>query len=360
MKHTQQPVPSKDVRNEVAMSINREDPPLPPTPEPKRERKYLSNRSTPNCKCACYTLGFTLFAFAIVTGFGDLGLYIVHSNQLKNQVVLGQENDTIIIGKVTGSFVTKVNISEYLEHDDYSHVSRIYVTSKLNLHQHNLTDSRRLKYQPDPDRETGLQDYIYLLYGSRIDYTMCVASVTESSEGLIGNLYVFDDLSSYQLYNTTHAVCHRVLEFGTNNKTVCTSIKSYTASKTGYYFITSDTPGNIVYQYSYNIQQVYLDPDDYNEAIDDCPEGVYQPNSCVLSVKHGDYVLAYIELLVAADPMTTHLKLQPMSLSFVKRAMTALVCVFGVCSVVFFIWLVYTVKSRYDKHTEHAGYERLS
>ena len=271
--------------------------------------------SSNNCRnspfCTIYVLGGLFIAACL----GCLiTLCVVESRVLKTQ--LGIAGDVIIAGEAESWLNSGWHVKECLKSGDYYKINALYVAQESDLIMHNYTDtyqSREL-FQSRQSRETGMINTpgIYLLKGSIIDYTICIATDTFSEKE--GKLYVFDNRDDFWKYldesddGEQTSVYMRDLPIGVNNHSICTQI-TFSVPKASYHYVTAKTPGNVLYNFTAIIHAFYLNSSDYEQHCQ-----VSGSESCDVefqsSFTDAKYVLlAYIHPILpyAPEPLSTHL-----------------------------------------------------
>lgn len=252
-----------------------------------------------------------LFVFFLCAVAIMLYFLICHPQhiQFSPSETLGVHGNTIIVGHIDGNCISNVTVSEVLHDNDYSHVNSICVVpiSNLRIHHNTTNYTSENRTQSDPSHETGSVEYIYLLQGSVINYTIYFSS--ESYETKYGNVYLFDDQSYYlDFVNNVNGAEKKAVDsipLEIVSVTRCAEL-IHTVKKDSFYFITGSTPGNIVYYYKYTLEVNYLNRLDYTYRC-----GVSYPNTCPININQKTKlaVIAYITPPEAANPPTTHIKI---------------------------------------------------
>ena len=281
--------------------------------------------------CTYITIGLAiLLILSVIVVLICAVVYSQCVDNYSNTAQLGCDNDTIAVGRVSSFLYSHVTVYECLKKNDYSHVSDIFLEEHNNLVTHSQYTERhsRVYDQPYPSEETGLVDYLYLLEGSKVEYTICLASETASEE--TGHLYIFDDQTKYWNYasNTDdgekQSIYSTVLEIGASNQSICHTVH-YDVTYATYLFIASRTPASIHYNYTLSTYEVFYNHDDYKLV---CQTG---GGSCNVELPGGFFhprdfqILAYIQVPIAADPFTTHICMAPhVSSTFAVILLTSL------------------------------------
>ena len=235
----------------------------------------------------------------------------VHSRN-KSVSCLGYSGDTIELDEVSNLYYSSWSVKECPDKYDYEHVTTLYRVKDGALVYHNQTitfQSGHL-HTTHPSRDVGLLEYLYVLQGSHINYTICLSS--EHTSQLNGKLYIFnnvEDIRNFvnEINNGSAAVYQQNVTIGTNNQTVCTSIR-YVFSRTAYYFVTVALPKGVAYVFNYTVFRRYLNGSDYDEL---CRVSLsHQCNIGIPNSQEDKYILLgsieYIPPTIVVYP-TTHI-----------------------------------------------------
>ena len=238
---------------------------------------------------------------------------LLPEHQLFPNPQLGHRNDTIQLAVVKRLFHSAVSVSTCDQAGDSQHINLVYLVQRDNISIHETTEtyqSTRLD-QYFPSATTGLIDYLYLLKGSQINYTLCIGSV--SSKTLSGSLFIFNSDSKYSQYEESPeqgealSIFSVHLKISNDNATNCLSIK-FEAPESSYYFLTSRTPGEIFYTYNYTKHVYFYAHNDYQEIC-----SVYEGEHCGINIPGSlftsqEYVLlAYVEPNVVMSAKQNHI-----------------------------------------------------
>ncbi len=240
-------------------------------------------------------------------------LAVIDKNTL-NITLFAVEGDTIVLGMVDTGVFSMVMVEETTERGDSSHSSSVFIASHNSLKRHSANINKQFSgfYSKVPWRTTGLIDHTYILDGGLINYSFCATHPSESTGD--GFIYVFNNEKNYSDYSAQtpgsksfSSVDKKKLRIGTFNQWECRSIE-FPIDYPGYYFVVVDTPGDLYYNYSYEIRDIHLDRMDYDSVCDE----VYEGKACSfdLPTEAGlHYVLAYVSPHFDLESHTTHLHL---------------------------------------------------
>lgn len=289
--------------------------------EMRTDSPKLFNKKNKMLLIGCIAIAVLTVLFAgsaAMVGKGIL-LYLKHSaiidnNTLNMTTLFAVEGDTIVLGMVNTGVVSKVTVEETTERGDSSHVSSVFLVRQNDLKKHSVSISKHFRgfYSKRSWRTTGLIDHTYILGGGLINYSFCA---THPSEGTgDGFIYIFNSEKHYSDYSAQvpgsqafFSVYKEKLNIGTFNQSECRSLE-FPIADPGYYFVVVDTPGDLYYNYSYEIRDIHLDHMDYDSVC----EQVYEGQACSfdLPTEVGCYsVLAYVTPHVDLESHTTHLRL---------------------------------------------------
>ena len=230
--------------------------------------------------------------------------------------VLGIAGDVVILDKANNWLDSEWLASECLKSGDYYKITDLSVVPQDSLTTHEYIANYRSRefFLSHQSRQTGMINTpgLYLLKGSSINYTLCIATDGHSEES--GMIYMFDSRDKFYAYideadDGEHSSVYKAyLLIGTNNQSICTQI-SFVVPKEAYYYVTAKTPGGVFYNFSANIHTLYLNSTDYEQ---DCV--VSGSESCQLriprSLNHKEYVLlAYVHPVppYIPEPLSTHI-----------------------------------------------------
>ena len=223
-------------------------------------------------------------------------------HQLSPAPQLGHRDDTVQLGIVCSLFHSTVLVYTCDQAGDSQHINRMYLVRQDNTSIHKTTEtyqSTRVD-QYFSSATTGLVDYLYLLEGSQINYTLCIGS--ELSNRLKGSLFIFDSGSKYSQYEESPeqgeslSIFSVELEISNDNETSCVTI-DFEARKTSYYFLTSRTPGKIFYTYNYTKLVYYYNHRDYQEIC-----SIYDGEPCKVTIPGSLFSMQKYALLAYVRP----------------------------------------------------------
>ena len=226
---------------------------------------------------------------------------------------LGHHGDTVLLGTLKPFFQSIVTVSVCDQPGDSPHIDYLTLVKQTNVTIHHLKDTfESIQIVQDfPSSTSGLVNYLYLIRGSFINYTICLGSLT--SKILQGSLLVFDNDFKFSQYQASPelgeqlSIFSETLEIGNNNQTSCLTM-FYEAPKTSYYFVASRTPGGIFYTFNYSKQVLFYDHRDYEQLC-----SIYEGEPCELSVPGPPFsleeylLLAYIRPNVETTAIQNHM-----------------------------------------------------
>ena len=252
--------------------------------------------------------GLAFYGLATVFIFLLLG-YCWKSDET---IVLGYGGDVVYVTRIDSQHQVTLDVSEILLVGDYYHQINIYLVRETDLTTNIVNGSVNTItfYQADPSLDTGAVLFLYMLPRSFTDYNLCVQTENETAASQGAQLYVFNDLNSYYDFVTgtatgdsINAVQQQQLTIGAKNQSRCNQL-NLNISNSSYYFITSETPGQIYYQYTAHSRIVRYNVSAY---VRDCQ--LYGSDQCTLTVtpETPSILLAEIKALSISDPPTTHI-----------------------------------------------------
>ena len=259
----------------------------------------------------CYMTG-ALLTIALV-----VSLICFSTLENKNSMTnLGIAGDMIILDETSNWLDSQWSARECLESGDYYKISDLSILRKDDLIQHEYVDTYQSRefFQSHQSRQTGMINTpgLYLLAGSSINYTLCIATDGQSEES--GVIYIFDSREFFYAFidesdDGEHSSVYKAnLPVGANNRSICTQI-IFVVAKEAYYYVTAETPGGVFYHFTANVHAMYLNSTDY---VWDCK--ISGSEDCRLkipkSLSNNKYVLlAYIHpvLPFVPEPLSTHL-----------------------------------------------------
>ena len=247
-------------------------------------------------KYLCCVAG-SLLAITLLAGM--ISFIILDKNTSTTD--LGIAGVVVILDTASNWLDSEWLASECLKSGDYYKITDLSVVQQDSLITHEYIANYRSRefFLSRQSRQTGMINGpgLYLLKGSSINYTICIATDGHSEES--GMIYIFDNRDKFYAYidesddGEHSSVYKRDLPIGINNQSVCTQVL-FVVPKEAYYYVTAKIPGGVFYNFTANIHTLYLNSTDYEQ---DCV--VSGSESCQLriprSLNHKEYVLlAYV------------------------------------------------------------------
>ena len=190
---------------------------------------------------------------------------------MKEMTIYGIQGDTVLLANVTNHWYAQWRIKECHQQD--AHTSSLYLVLEDDLIAYKKVVELGVQDipVPMPSRTTGTitTTGIYMLGGSSIAFEVCIAS--SSREERRGEAFVFADINDYQDfvdYVTTGesiSIHHQPITIGANNDSVC-SLLQLVVTKPAYYFVTAETPAEIIFTMNTTLHILYLNYSDYVET----------------------------------------------------------------------------------------------
>ena len=281
---------------------------------------YLKFKKLLTCLVVTVLLSVLLLFSGMVVGGGvhwSSQVVVIGENAITRTeyVVVGS---TVCLATIDASVVSAITVREVTQYGDSSQLSNIYIQPEgtLDKYMTTLSAQRPIVYQKTASNFTSLINEvyfgIYLLETSSISYSFNIAS--QHSRGS-GYFYIFNNKDHFSNFTSkvagaeSSAVHHKQFNIGAFNVTEPTSIE-YEVEKAAYFFFVAVLPGDIYFNFSYKIEQVYLNHLDYEPTC----ENVYESaNPCSIDLRETSvgkfYILAYVEPQADAGSPTTHLQL---------------------------------------------------
>ena len=231
---------------------------------------------------------------------------------------LGYGGYTIELMRVNGFWYDDLTVSEILEEGDSEHKIQLYLPpcSHLRLHEKSYHFISQQNYHAYPIKSMASIEYLYLLPGSKVSYSICLWSNGTVSPA---RFFFFDEHTKYSDYingvteGTKTSVFYYDLAIGNTSRKICSQV-IMTAKKSSYYFMTGSCSAGVGYQYNVTTLKKFLNHRDYKEN-KSCV-AVTESNSCDIPVgsaflsKSEDYcLLAHIMPHKKRSPLspTTHI-----------------------------------------------------
>lgn len=243
---------------------------------------------------ACLILVLTSFCAALLVSVGLL-VYMELSSATKLTTKLGHRNDTTLLEEVSRFSHSEVTVARCDQTGDYAHANEIYLVKKdeVTIHERIETFQSIKIDQTISLSITGIVNYLYLLPGSEIEYTLCIGS--EKALQQDGKLFIFDDDANFFKYQNSPELGEQLSVFsmelviGRSNQVNCMTVR-YQAPNPSYYFIASRTPAGIFYEFNYTNTIQYFKREDYpiSCTIDTTPCSVSVPGHLF---ENSEYVL---------------------------------------------------------------------
>ena len=184
------------------------------------------------------------------------------STNLNTHPILGHRNDTVLLQST-------VDFQEYPAFTIFQcSFQNEILQATIYVTDHNKTALKTMdsmfKSPPynlnRPSYKLGIQDYLYLLPGSRFIYEVCLSSPTNETKSITYFLfqgeynysrYIFntDNGTKYSLYTRVHT------STGSLN---CTKI-AYNITKAAYYFMMMQSPASVSVWYNFTLHEVAYD-----------------------------------------------------------------------------------------------------
>ena len=228
---------------------------------------------------------------------------------------LGHRGDTIELSILEPFCQSKVTVFVCDQPGDSPHINYLFLVKRDNITIHQLAvtfESTQID-QDFSSSTSGLVNYLYLIEGSIINYTICLGSLAADLEVFQGSLFVFNNGLKFSLYQDSPelgeqlSIFSKKFEIGKNNETKCLSMV-YKAPKTSYYFVASRTPGGIFYTFNYSKHVLFYDHRDYKQLC-----SIYEGEPCELSVPGAPFsfeeylLLAYVKPNVETTAIQNHI-----------------------------------------------------
>ena len=274
---------------------------------------------------------------------------------------LAFQGDTLYVTSANGFWYSEYNVAESVQYGDYNHKLQFITVPCQDIQTHSFQghfQSREL-YLTYKTHMLGVVDYLYLLPGSNVTYSICLWA-HQSLATSVAKFFVFDSLSAYQNFagdvtdGRDTSVMQQELRIGSAKNPACSQI-NFQAKESAYYFMSADCPGGVTYQYNITSNVKYLNITDY-ETTQIC--SVVEDRPCKLAIDNNAFgswkeicLLAYAipSLPYSADPPTTHLNVETVKRYQVLVFPSALIAI-GILGIlgVLLVWFC-TAKGRFAR-----------
>jgi len=230
---------------------------------------------------------------------------------------LAFQGDTLYLASASGFWYSEYNVAESVQRGDSNRKLQFITVPCEDIQTHKFQghfQSREL-YLTYKTRMLGVVDYLYLLPGSNVTYSICLW--TNQTLTTSAKFFVFDSLSAYQDFvsdltdGCDTSVMQQDLRIGSLQDPACSQI-NFLAEESAYYFMSADCPGGVAYQYNITSNVKYLNFTDYGTS-HIC--SVIEDRPCKLAINNSfkDYCLlgyAIPSPPYSVDRPTTHLKVE--------------------------------------------------
>ena len=267
--------------------------------------------------------------------------------------LLGLNNDTIVIeGSPFCSLSNPIDIHECLYSGDSYHGFDLFLLSENNFSGYrrfrNDTFTSQTFNQSDPSRQTGREDFHYLVEGSFINYTLHYTVDRLPDPGEMYALYLFND--KVKFWNFLSGlddgwIVKENLPFDSQDNSVQLN---YCVDRSSYYFIAAKTPGGFHYHYSFNFRVAYFNRNTLIQNDFQIPCSVSSTHACTVNIPahSSQYILAYIHYSSHSEPLTTHVcyealdqvKIRTYVRSFIPALSCSAIMVFASCFALYFVY----------------------
>ena len=210
----------------------------------------------------------------------------------------------------------------------------------------------------------GLADYLYLLPGSNLTYSICLWT-NQTLSTTSAEFLVFDLLLAYQNFidgladGRDTSIMQQQLKIGSTESPACSYI-NFMANKSAYYFMSADCPGGVTYQYNITSNVKYLNSTDYKN-FPSC--SVTEDESCLLVTDKSFFgvwkdvcLVAHVtaSLPYSTDPPTTHVKVEIVKW-YQLLVIPAVLIIIGILGILSMLLVV-----KFCKVTRRKGYEPIA
>ena len=324
------------------------------------------SRTISNWNKFCYALCCTS-PWLLIILLGVISLLIVAfypPSYSKNSLAF--QGDTLYLASASEFWYTGFSVAEIVQHGDYNHKLQFYTVPCESIQMHFFRGhfkSRQL-YLTYETRMLGLVDYLYLLPGSNLTYSICLWT-NHTLSTTSANFLAFDSLSAYQNFidgladGRDTSIMQQQLKIGSTENPACSTI-NFITNKSAYYFMSADCPGGVTYQYNITSNVKYLNSTDY-ETFPSC--SVTEDESCQLVTDQSFFgawkdvcLVAHVtpSLPHSTDPPTTHIKIE-----IVKRyqllVVPAVLIIIGILGMLSMLLIV-----KFCKATRRKGYKPIA
>ena len=232
------------------------------------------------------------------------------------------QGDTLYLTSASGFWYSGYSVEEIVHHGDYNRKLQFYTVpcESIQIHFFQGHFKSRQLYLTYETRMLGLVDYLYLLPGSNLTYSICLWT-NQTLSTTSANFLVFDSLSAYQKFidgladGRDTSIMQQQLKIGSTENPACSYI-NFMANESAYYFMSADCPGGVTYQYNITSNVKYLNSTDYKN-FPSC--SVTEDESCQLVTDKSFFgvwkdvcLVAHVtpSLPYSTDPPTTHIKVE--------------------------------------------------
>ena len=231
---------------------------------------------------------------------------------------LAFQGDTLYLASANGFWYSEYNIAEFVQYGDSNRKLQFITVPCQDLQTHNFQghfQSREL-YLTYKTHMLGVVDYLYLLPGSNVTYSICLWT-NQTLTTSVAKFFVFNSLSAYQDFvsdltdGSDTSVTQQDLRIGPPNDPDCSQI-NFVTEESAYYFMSADCPGGIAYQYNITSNVKYLNFTDYGTS-HIC--SVIEDRPCKLTIDNSLKDICLLGYAIPSPPYsvdlpTTHLKVE--------------------------------------------------
>ena len=271
--------------------------------------------------CAPWFCCHAVWSLIVLLGvLSFIVLAVYPSSHSENSLAF--QGDTLYLASANGFWYSEYNIAEFVQYGDSNRKLQFITVPCQDLQTHNFQghfQSREL-YLTYKTHMLGVVDYLYLLPGSNVTYSICLWT-NQTLTTSVATFFVFNSLSAYQDFVSDltdggdTSVMQQELRIGSVKHPACSQI-NIPAKESAYYFMSADCPGGVTYQYNITSNVKYLNLTDY-ETSRVCSVTEDQP--CKLTIENNCFgswkdicLLAYAipSPPYSVEPPTTHLQVK--------------------------------------------------